>query len=198
MEKNDKKQPVFTINCMDIVEECDITPMNLNRTYYIQDEAIADAKKYVEDMADDERVIEAMVYAVEYEDTETGDVFGEPYDIFTATNQNDPKKHAETRTAMHYVRETVDYYAQSGVKRLNEECEKLFLDFAQNEKEAGEDYFAVKEQLVKRFREFYYSKHNILLSLDKMAILRMLRMNLSLRAVDFHNFGLLIDIEELL
>lgn len=89
----------------------DVTPMRLSKTYYNVFDAIDDAISLADDLKDNEDVIEVTVYAGEYEDVDTRNIYGEPFDIFTATNTNQEKSKS-TREEAGYVKTTgLDYYA---------------------------------------------------------------------------------------
>lgn len=108
---NPEKQPVYTVSVTDLEDETDTTPMCLCRTYYIADEAIADAKKYAQEMAVSGEVLDIKVFAGEYENVKTGDIYGETEAVFSATNA-EPAAYAYARKRMHYVSTEADYYAR--------------------------------------------------------------------------------------
>lgn len=106
-----KKENIFTISAINIITGEDVTPMRLSKTYYNEGDATDDAIALADELKDDEDVIEVTVYAGEYEDVDTGNVYGEPFDIFTATNTNQEKSKT-TREDAGYVKTTgLDYYA---------------------------------------------------------------------------------------
>lgn len=105
------RQDIFTISAFNITTDEDVTPMSLCHSYYIADEAISEAIDYADDLSYEDDIIEVRVYAGEYENIDTGDVFGEPFDIFTATNTT-KEKSAAARKAANYVNiDGLDYYA---------------------------------------------------------------------------------------
>ena len=73
------------------------------------DGAIEVAKEIINEYVDYPDVVETTVYQGQYM-TENGDVLGEPYDVFTATNKS-PQESADARQRAYYVRKYVDYYA---------------------------------------------------------------------------------------
>lgn len=73
------------------------------------DGAIEVAKEIIGEYVDYPDVVETTVYQGQYM-TENGDVLGEPYDVFTATNKT-PQESADARQRADYVRKYVDYYA---------------------------------------------------------------------------------------
>lgn len=104
------KKNIFTIDVSDIINEEGIMDARTCVDYNSEDEAINVAKEIANDFSSDNNVIEISVFAGEYEN-ENGDVFGEPFDIFTATNVSKEKSVAARKQA-NYVKETVDYYAR--------------------------------------------------------------------------------------
>lgn len=110
---NRKKRPIYTLGATNIHTGEDVLPMYLCITYYNPADAQDDAVKFADEQADNtEDVIEISVYAGEYEDVNTGDVFGDNiYDIFTATNVSKERSMA-ARKAENYVKiDGLDYYA---------------------------------------------------------------------------------------
>lgn len=106
-----KKQNIFTISALNIKTGEDVTPMYCLKNYYNEGDATDDAIALANQFKDDEEIIEVTVYAGEYEDVDTCDVFGEPFDIFTATNTTKEKSRI-TREAENYVKTTgLNYYA---------------------------------------------------------------------------------------
>ena len=106
-----KKENIFTINAINITTGEDVTPMRLSKNYYNEGDATDDAISLANELKDDEDVIEVTVYAGEYENVDTGNVFGEPFDIFTATNTT-REKSAKARKEENYVKlDGLDYYA---------------------------------------------------------------------------------------
>ena len=105
------KIDIYTISAQNVITEEDVTPMYLCKNYYSQADAEDDARKLADSLKDDEEVVEVTVYAGEYEDADTGNIFGENFDIFTATN-TDKEKSMAARKEANYVRlNGLDYYA---------------------------------------------------------------------------------------
>ena len=73
------------------------------------DGAIEVAEEIISEYVDYPDVVETTVYQGQYM-TENGDVLGEPYDVFTATNKS-PQESADARQRADYVKKYVDYYA---------------------------------------------------------------------------------------
>lgn len=71
--------------------------------------AIEVSKEIISEYVDYPDVVETTVYQGQYM-TENGDVLGDPYDVFTATNKS-PQESADARQRTDYVRKYVDYYA---------------------------------------------------------------------------------------
>ena len=107
------KKEIWTIDLSDIVNEEGINDVACAKIYYSADEAIEAAMHLVDEYIGDERVLEATVYAGQYED-ERGNIFGETTDIFCATNVR-PYKSAHERFAMGFVKLYIDYYAEDPV-----------------------------------------------------------------------------------
>ena len=111
-----RTEEIFTINAINIETGEDVTPMQYMTDYYSETAAIEDAIDVANQFLYDEGVIEITVYAGEYEDSDTGDVFGEPFDIFTATNATKEKSKI-AREKENYVKTTgLDYYAGEEIK----------------------------------------------------------------------------------
>ena len=97
------------------VELCNITTVESlfdNRCNCLCDDldgAIEVSKEIISEYVDYPDVVETTVYQGQYM-TENGDVLGEPYDVFTATNKS-PQESADARQRADYVRKYVDYYA---------------------------------------------------------------------------------------
>ena len=73
------------------------------------DGAIEVAEEIISEYVDYPDVVETTVYQGQYM-TENGDVLGEPYDVFSATNKS-PQESADARQRADYVKKYVDYYA---------------------------------------------------------------------------------------
>lgn len=78
---------VFTIEIFNDTQEADITPMSLCVTYYDIDEAIADMEEEMQSYQGESDTIYGWVFAGEYE-TESGDIFGEPEVVYSASNKD--------------------------------------------------------------------------------------------------------------
>lgn len=104
---------IFTIDVINIYNEESETPMPLCKYYEDEEEAVADAKKYLNDNRDTMDVLEASVYAGETMDDD-GNVFGEPFTIWTGTNTSKPAS-MRARKEMGYINATLDYYAAQSV-----------------------------------------------------------------------------------
>jgi len=106
-----KRENIFTITALNLTSGEDVTPMYLSKNFYNEGDATDSAVALANELVDDEDVIEVTVYAGEYENVDTGDVFGEPFDIFTATNTTKEKSRI-AREKENYVKTTgLDYYA---------------------------------------------------------------------------------------
>lgn len=105
-----KRQNIFTISAFNIETGEDVTPMPCLKNYYNEGDATDDAVALANQFKDDEEVIEITVYAGEYEDVDTCNVFDEPFDIFTATNTTKEKSRI-TREKQNYDKTTgLNYY----------------------------------------------------------------------------------------
>lgn len=106
-----KNKEIFTIQIDNVADEemGDLTPMYLCVSFYDLDEAINAAIDYLKANKDSEEVLEAVVYAGEYED-ENGNVFGEPMDVWIGTNK-DAETFREARKEASYLSTTANYYA---------------------------------------------------------------------------------------
>lgn len=80
-----KSKEVYTVNLYNITEDEPIETVLPN--YYSEGDAIKIAIECLHDFDPTDDVIEATVFAGEYED-ENGDVYGEPTDIYTISNQD--------------------------------------------------------------------------------------------------------------
>lgn len=107
--ESDKKE-VFTISAFDIENEEDVSDMRYcGQTYYDIDDAIASATEFAQSLIDYGRVVMVTVYAGEYQ-AESGDIFGEPQDVYTISN-SDKRTTAIARKEAGYVNSKVDDYA---------------------------------------------------------------------------------------
>jgi hypothetical protein len=106
-----KKENIFTISAFNIITDEDVTPMRFSKNYYNEGDATDDAIALADELKDDEDVIEIRIYAGEYEDVDTGNIYGEPFDIFTATNANQEKSKSAREDAGYVITTGLDYYA---------------------------------------------------------------------------------------
>lgn len=106
-----KKRDVFSVHCFYVESEESIDNQYTTATYYSESKAIAAAKKCLREYADWDEVIEAVVFAGEYE-TERG-IFGEPFDIWTGTNVDEGRS-SEARSKMGFAKTNgLDMYGKS-------------------------------------------------------------------------------------
>ena len=113
-EKGDRC-PIFTIQATRLSkeydeEESDEDMRYTNQTYYNEQRAIDAARDMADDLTDENDVILISVFAGEEEDLE-GNVWGECFDIFTISNQ-DEESTIRARKAFGYADPTVNEYAQ--------------------------------------------------------------------------------------
>lgn len=104
-----QRKEIWTIDLSDIVNEEGVNHRLCAGIYEDMDSAIETAKKIVEEYVGDGRILEATVYQGEYMN-ESGDVLGEPYDIFTATNVS-PGVSSQARMNSGFCKCYVDWYA---------------------------------------------------------------------------------------
>ena len=110
LKESQVKKDVFTISAFDIENEEDVSDMQYcAKTYYDINDAIASATKFAQSLVDYGKVVMVTVYAGEYE-TDNGNIFGEPYDVYTISN-SDKKTTAIARKQCGYVSLNVDAYA---------------------------------------------------------------------------------------
>ena len=81
-----------------------------SQTYYSEQRAIDAARDMADDLTDEDDVILISVFAGEEEDLE-GNVWGDCFDIFTISNQ-DEESTIRARKAFGYADRTVNEYAQ--------------------------------------------------------------------------------------
>ncbi len=110
-----KEKDIWTVECSNITTEEGVFNHLSAVLYYDAESAIEAAKKIADEYAGDDDVMEATVYEGEYQ-TDTGDVFGEPYDIFCATNKS-PVDSAKARMDAGFCKLYIDYYAVDTVIR---------------------------------------------------------------------------------
>ena len=110
-----QRKEIWTIDLSDIVNEEGVNHRLCAGIYEDMDSAIETAKKIVEEYVGDGRILEATVYHGEYMD-ESGNILGEPYDIFTATNVS-PDESSSVRLDEGFCSHYVDYYAEDPAVR---------------------------------------------------------------------------------
>lgn len=108
--RESNRKEVFTISAFNIENEEDVSDMRYcGQTYYNIDDAIASATEFAQSLIDYGSVVMVTVYAGEYQ-TESGDIFGEPQDVYTISN-NDRRTTAIARKKAGYVTDKVNDYA---------------------------------------------------------------------------------------
>jgi hypothetical protein len=108
--KESNRNEVFTIDAFDIENEIDVGDMQYcGQTYYNIDDAIASATEFAQSLVDYGSVVMVTVYAGEYQ-SESGDIFGEPQDVYTISN-SDRRTTAIARKKAGYVTGKVNDYA---------------------------------------------------------------------------------------
>lgn len=109
LTESDKKE-VYTISAYDIENDEDVSDMqHCGQTYYDIDDAIDSATEFAQSLIDYGSVVMVTVYAGEYQ-TEDGNIFGEPQDVYTISN-SDRRTTAIARKQAGYVNIKVDDYA---------------------------------------------------------------------------------------
>ena len=110
---NTMKVLVYTISVTNIsTEDCDFNCRETYDVYYSVDKAISGAIDVAKKLADDEYVYNISVFGGEYQN-ESGDIFGEPYDMYTLSNK-DKETTISTRLLGGYVKGEVDGYVSNG------------------------------------------------------------------------------------
>lgn len=104
-----QRKEIWTVGLCDIITGESLFDHRCNCLCDDLDGAIEVAKEIISEYVDYPDVVETTVYQGQYM-TEDGDVLGEPYDVFTATNKT-PQESADARQRADYVRKYVDYYA---------------------------------------------------------------------------------------
>lgn len=108
--RESNRKEVFTISAFNIENEEDVSDMQYcGQTYYNIDDAIASATEFAQSLIDYGSVVMVTVYAGEYQ-TESGDIFGEPQDVYTISN-SDRRTTAIARKKAGYVTDKVNDYA---------------------------------------------------------------------------------------
>lgn len=109
LKEGQQRTPIFTLNAVDLTTEEGFDDMQYTaKTYYSEEEAIKAAKEMANKYSDLDGIINISVMAGEYE-LPSGDVYGEPYDIYTVSNK-DEETTRSTRGKSGYVRHDVDEY----------------------------------------------------------------------------------------
>ena len=107
--RESNRREVFTISAFNIENEEDVSDMrHCGQTYYNIDDAIASATEFAQSLIDYGSVVMVTVYAGEYQ-TESGDIFGEPQDVYTISN-SDRRTTAIARKKAGYVTDKVNDY----------------------------------------------------------------------------------------
>ena len=104
-----EKKEIWTVELCNITTGESLFDHRCNCLCDDLDGAIEVSKEIISEYVDYPDVVETTVYQGQYI-TENGDVLGEPYDVFTATNKS-PQESADARQRADYVRKYVDYYA---------------------------------------------------------------------------------------
>ena len=106
------KAMIYTIGATDIMAEesyeCAITWAE----YGDIDVAISKAIDLARELSTDNEIYNVSVYGGEYKD-DNGNVFGEPYDMFTISSK-DKDTTIKARTEMNYCKGEVDAYVENG------------------------------------------------------------------------------------
>ena len=125
--ENGANADVYTIDLTRISSdgyEEGIDDMQAAQIFYDEDDAIKTAKELADSYQDDDDVVQVTVMAGQYE-TPSG-IFGEPFDIFTASS-SDSKTTAEYRKKANYVKATgLDYYANGGKAEKSKQQSESF------------------------------------------------------------------------
>lgn len=109
LKEGQQRTPIFTLNAVDLTTDEGFDDMDYtSETYYSEEEAIEAAKDMASAYSDWDNVINISVMAGEYE-LPSGDVFGEPYDIYTVSNK-DEETTRSAREKSGYTRHDVDGY----------------------------------------------------------------------------------------
>lgn len=109
LKEGQQRTPVFGLNAVDLTTDEGFDDMKYtSQTYYSEEEAIEAAKEMANKYSDWDGIINISVMAGEYE-LPSGDVYGEPYDIYTVSNK-DMEQTSAAREKRGYVRHKVDGY----------------------------------------------------------------------------------------
>ena len=113
--ENGDRCPIFTIQATRLSKEYDEEEsyedmQYTSQIYYNEQRAIDAARDMADDLTEEDDVILISVFAGEEEDLD-GNVWGECFDIFTISNQNEEST-IRARKAFGYADPTVNEYAQ--------------------------------------------------------------------------------------
>lgn len=149
LKEGQERTPVFGLNAVDLTTDEGFDDMQYTaKVYYSEEEAIEAAKDMARAYSDWDNVINISVMAGEYE-LPSGDVYGEPYDIYTVSNKDDETTRS-AREKRGYVRHDVDEYPnlnESKLRKIIKESVKKAL-----KEEISNDYYeSLKQVLAKSF-----------------------------------------------
>lgn len=117
LKEGQQRTPIFTLNAVDLTTDEGFDDMQYtSKTYYSEEEAIKAAKEMANKYSDWDGIINISVMAGEYE-MPSGDVYGEPYDIYTVSNK-DEETTRSAREKSGYVRNDVDGYPSLSKNRM--------------------------------------------------------------------------------
>ncbi len=147
-----ERKEIWTIDLSDILNEEGINHKMCVNPYDSMDAAIQAAQDIVKEFMGDERVVEAVVYQGEYMDG-SGNILGEPYDIYCATNTR-PYVSANARLQAGFERIYVDFYAEDPIvpcelTYYNGKAYKSALVVSPDEMDKGCDWLIVENSLSK-------------------------------------------------
>ena len=119
------KTMIFTIGVTNITDECacDFDCKETYEIFYTEKEAITAAVNIAKTLANEESVYNVSVFGGEYQD-ESGDILGEPYDIYTYSNK-DRETTISARLKSGYVKGEVDGYISNGEIEFEDKKFKL-------------------------------------------------------------------------
>lgn len=119
------KTMIFTISAANITDEtaCDFDCKESYEIYYSIDKAISAAIDVAKSLSDEEDVYNVSVFSGEYQD-DMGNIFGEPYDVYTFSNKN-KQTTFKARINAGYVRGVVDGYVTNGEFEFEDKNFKL-------------------------------------------------------------------------
>ena len=145
-----ERKEIWTIDLSDIVNEKGINHRMCAGYYDSIDAAIQAAQDVVKEFIGDERVVEAVVYQGEHID-ENGNICGEPYDIYCATNVR-PYVSANARLQAGFSSIYVNFYAEDPVvpcklTHYDDKPYKSALVVSPDEMDKGCDWLIVENAL---------------------------------------------------